>query len=61
MIAKNLRKEGFGIQIRAEFFNAFNHPSLNQPNRFLDNKAFGAITSTLLQNRQVQFGVKIGY
>ncbi|MBI4474765.1 MAG: TonB-dependent receptor [Acidobacteria bacterium] len=59
MIAKNFRNEGFNVQFRAEFFNAFNHPSFNQPNRNPDNRAFGTITSTLLQNRQIQFGLKI--
>jgi hypothetical protein len=59
MIAKNFRKEGLDVQFRAEFFNAFNHPSFNQPNRNPDNRSFGTITSTLLQNRQIQFGLKI--
>ena len=59
MLGKNFRKEDWNVQFRAEFFNAFNHPSLNQPNRFVDAKAFGTITSTLLQNRQIQFGLKI--
>ena len=61
MLAKNFSKEGFNVQFRTEFFNAFNHPSLNQPNRFLDTTSFGTITSTLLENRQIQFGLKIQY
>jgi hypothetical protein len=61
MLAKNIRKERITLQFRAEFFNAFNHPSLNQPNRFLDAPSFGTITSTLLDNRQIQFGLKISY
>ena len=61
MLAKNFRKEGLNVQFRTEFFNAFNHPSLNQPNRFLDTTSFGTITSTLLENRQIQFGLKIQY
>src|SRR5262249_40616992 len=59
MLGKNFRTEGLDIQFRAEFYNAFNHPSLNQPNRFADEKSFGTITSTLLQNRQIQFGLKL--
>lgn len=59
MLGKNFRKEDWNVQLRAEFFNAFNHPSMNQPNRFIDAKAFGTITSTFLQNRQIQFGLKI--
>ena len=61
MLAKNFRKEGLNVQFRTEFFNAFNHPSLNQPNRFFDATSFGTITSTLLENRQIQFGLKINY
>jgi hypothetical protein len=61
MIGKNFRRERVNVQFRTEFFNAFNHPSLNQPNRFVDSKAFGTITSTLLQNRQIQFGLKVTY
>ena len=61
MLAKNYKREGFSVQFRAEFFNAFNHPLLNQPNRFLDAPAFGTITNTLLDNRQIQFGLKISY
>src|SRR5262249_22148175 len=48
MLGKNFRKEGLDVQLRAEFYNAFNHPSLNQPNRFVDSESFGTITSTLL-------------
>jgi hypothetical protein len=59
MIGKNLTREGLNVQFRAEFFNAFNHPSFNQPNRNPDSQSFGTITSTLLQNRQIQFGLKI--
>jgi len=61
MLAKNFRKEDLNIQFRMEFFNAFNHPSLNQPNKFFDAISFGTITSTLLENRQIQFGLKIKY
>jgi hypothetical protein len=61
MVGKNFSKEGLKIQFRAEFFNAFNHPSFNQPNRNPDSQSFGTITSTLLQNRQIQFGLKLTY
>jgi len=61
MVGKNFRRERLNVQFRTEFYNAFNHPSLNQPNRFVDATAFGTITSTLLQNRQIQFGLKVIY
>jgi hypothetical protein len=61
MLGKNFRREKLDVQFRAEFYNVLNHPSLNQPNRYADTAAFGTITSTLLQNRQIQFGVKLLY
>ena len=61
MLGKNFRREDLNVQFRAELYNAFNHPSLNQPNRFVDSRSFGTITSTLLQNRQIQFGLKLTY
>ena len=61
MLGKDFRRENLTVQLRTEFYNVFNHPSLNQPNRFVDTPAFGTITSTLLQNRQIQFGLKLAY
>jgi hypothetical protein len=61
MLGKSFRWEGLRIQLRSEFYNVFNHPSMNQPNRFVDTTGFGTITSTLLQNRQIQFGLKLTY
>jgi hypothetical protein len=61
MIGKEFRREELKVQFRAEFYNAFNRPSLNQPNRYADSPSFGTITSTLLQNRQIQFGLKLMY
>ncbi|MGA2263658.1 MAG: hypothetical protein ABSH28_19755 [Acidobacteriota bacterium] len=60
-LGKNFKTEKFGIQFRAEFFNAFNHPWLGQPVASWTNGAFGTITSTLGSNRQIQFGLKITY
>ncbi len=60
-LTKTFNAERLNVQFRAELFNAFNRTSLNQPNRFADAPAFGTITSTLRENRQVQFGVKITY
>lgn len=60
-LGKNFRRENMNVQFRAEFFNAFNRPFLNQPERRRDNPAYGTITSTLRDNRQIQFGLKIVY
>ena len=61
MLGKNFRYEGVNVQFRTEFFNALNHPLLNQPNRNPDSQSFGTITSTLMDNREIQFGLKITY
>jgi carboxypeptidase family protein len=61
MVGKNFRYERFSVQFRAEFYNAFNHASLNQPNRNPDSSSFGTITSTLQENRQIQLGLKLTY
>jgi hypothetical protein len=58
-LARNFVTEAVNVQFRAELFNAFNRTSLNQPNRFPDSPAFGTITSTFRENRQIQFGLKI--
>ncbi|HEV7474915.1 MAG TPA: TonB-dependent receptor [Pyrinomonadaceae bacterium] len=50
--------EQFNLQLRAEFFNLFNHPNFNQPDNFLGSPAFGRISSAR-DPRHVQFGVKL--
>ena len=53
------------LQIRAEAFNTTNTPGFGNPNgTFIPNApvnttAFGNITSTANNNRQIQFGAKI--
>ena len=50
--------EKVNAQFRTEFFNAFNHPQWNPPNRFIDQAAFGVISSTR-DPRIIQFGLKL--
>jgi hypothetical protein len=62
-------REGATLQFRAEFFNAFNHAQFNAPgigtNSLstgagvdVNNPTFGQITSTSVNPRLVQFGLK---
>jgi hypothetical protein len=62
--------ETFSVQFRAEFFNILNHtnfappPSLsvfnlNSNGTAAPNPAFGQITSTASNSRQIQFGLKV--
>ena len=45
-------------QFRAEFFNAFNHPSFGSPGSALGNANFGVISSAL-DARIIQLGMKV--
>jgi hypothetical protein len=60
-VMKNTKvREGLNLQFRAEFFNAFNHPSFDLPDNFLGSAAFGRINSAQ-SPRLIQFGLKIMY
>lgn len=50
--------EAVNLQLRAEFFNLFNHPNFNLPDNFLGSPTFGRITSAR-DPRHIQFGVKL--
>ncbi|HZT34057.1 MAG TPA: TonB-dependent receptor [Bryobacteraceae bacterium] len=50
--------EKHSLEFRAEFFNAFNTPQFSNPDASLGDAAFGRITSTKLDNREVQFALK---
>jgi hypothetical protein len=51
-------KEGHRLQLRYEAFNAFNTPQFSAPVRSLGNSEFGRVTGTMINNREMQFGVK---
>jgi hypothetical protein len=46
------------FQLRAEFFNAFNHENFNNPDGAMSDSSYGAITSGHLP-RRIQFGSKL--
>lgn len=50
--------ESLSLQLRAEFFNLFNHPNFNLPDNFLGSPTFGRITSAQ-SPRHIQFGLKL--
>ncbi len=60
-------KEGMRIEVRAETFNAFNHPRFAPPNTAVGDPLFGTITSdsvngSVLQNpRSFQFGLRFEF
>jgi hypothetical protein len=50
--------ERLNLQLRAEFFNLFNHPNFDLPDNFLGSPTFGQISSAR-DPRHIQFGVKL--
>jgi hypothetical protein len=51
-------KEGHRVQFRWESFNFLNTPQFSAPSRSLGSATFGRITSTITDNREMQFGLK---
>jgi hypothetical protein len=64
-VAKNIslpwRKEQSSLQLRAEFFNAFNHPQFADPNTNFSSATFGVISSTSVNPRVGQFVLKFNF
>ena len=59
-----LGKESRYLQLRSEFFNAFNHPNFDNPNVTVTSSTFGKITSAGVQDqrassRQIQFALRL--
>jgi hypothetical protein len=62
-LVKNTRvggiRESATLQIRTEFFNAFNHPQFNNPGTAISTPTtFGVITSESVSPRLIQFAMK---
>ncbi len=53
--------EAGNIQLRAEFFNLYNHPNFNFPVSTLSSSAFGRYVSNATSPRVIQFAVKVGF
>ena len=63
-ILKNFKlpwKESHRLQVRAEMYNAFNHPSFNIPNANINSGSFGTISSTASTAREMQFGLRYDF
>ena len=58
--------EAVRLQLRAEMFNAFNHPNFDNPNVTTSSSVFGKITSAGVQDarassRQIQFALRLAF
>lgn len=51
--------ERVNLQFRAEAFNAFNHTILGDPDMTFGSPSFGTINSTHLDNREMQFALRL--
>ena len=51
-------REGHRLQFRYEAFNFLNTPQFSAPSRSLGAADFGRINSTILNNREMQFGLR---
>ena len=49
------------IEFRWDAFNLFNHPGFGFPNQNFDAATAGRITSTLVDNRSMQFSLKFNF
>jgi hypothetical protein len=54
-------REGCSLQFRADFFNAFNHPQFSNPDANFTSANFGVITSTSVNPRVIQLGLKLSF
>jgi hypothetical protein len=53
--------ERLNLQFRCEAFNVANHPIWGQPNTSFGTPQFGQITNTRLDNREIQFALKLSF
>jgi hypothetical protein len=53
--------EAQALEFRAEAFNALNTPQFANPDQYLGDTAFGQVTSTKLDNREMQLALKYNF
>ncbi len=57
----NWPKEGSGVQLRADFFNALNHPNFAGPNNSASTTTFGKITAMSTNPRVIQLALRVSF
>lgn len=58
-ISKHTPAHGYDFEFRVEMFNAFNHGQFSNPDLGLRDPVFGTISTTSVNPRLVQFGLKL--
>jgi len=53
--------ERFGLTLRGDFINAFNHPSFGLPNNDVSSSGVGTISSVSNLERHIQLGAKVTF
>ncbi len=53
--------ERWGLQVRGELFNAFNHTNLGTPNRFVNTPQFGTVTMAMDPGREAQLSARLTF
>ncbi|MFY9620667.1 MAG: carboxypeptidase regulatory-like domain-containing protein [Pyrinomonadaceae bacterium] len=53
--------EAANVEFRTELFNAFNHPQFGNPSTSVSAATFGVISSTSVNPRIIQFGLKLNF
>ena len=53
--------EGANVEFRTEFFNAFNTPQFGNPSTNVSSAQFGIISTTTVNPRIIQFGLKLNF
>ena len=48
-------------EFRWDLFNQFNHPGFGFPNATIDNPTAGRISTTIVDNRSMQFALKVNF
>ena len=49
------------VEFRWDAFNLFNHPGFGFPNANIGNPSAGRITTTIVDNRSMQFALKVNF
>jgi hypothetical protein len=61
-LAKNFHfTERQKLEFRAEFFNVGNHPLFGYPGATIGTATFGVISTTIIDSRQLQAGLKYSF